>query len=29
VKIAYVGSRTQEVIGADTENLAISFSFRF
>ena len=29
VKIAYVGSRTQEEIGGDTENLAISYSFRF
>lgn len=29
VKVAYVGSRTQEAIGADTENLVISYSLRF
>jgi hypothetical protein len=29
VKVAYVGSRTQQDIGGDTDNLAISFSFRF
>ena len=29
VKIAYLGSRTQQDIGGDTDNLAISYSFRF
>jgi hypothetical protein len=29
IKVGYVGSRTDEEVGADTDNLAVAFSIRF